>query len=101
MKVIDGDSEVEAVNNVCMLIYEVMNKWIVTKMTQDIAKENNDATNLNKNWVVRKIIIGVKKKRVELFIRAKTRVRFYKLKSKVWEKCVEEGLHATVKNKKK
>ena len=54
---------------------------------------------LNKNWVVSERIVGVKKI-IEFFIRAKTRIRFCELKSRAWDKCVEEGLHGTVKNVK-
>ena len=48
----------------------------------------------------RERIVRVKKKRVEFFIRIKTRVQFYEMKSKAWDKCVEEGLHMNVKNTK-
>ena len=77
-----------------------MNEWIDTKMAQDMLNENNDTMNRNQNWVVGERITGIKTKRVEFFIRAKTRVRFYELKSKAWDKCVEEGLHVTVKTNK-
>ena len=99
MKIKDGGSEVEGVNEACRLLNEVMNEWIDTKIVQDMLNENNDMTNRNKNWLVGKITIGFKK-RVEFFIRVNARVRFYDLKSKEWDKCVEKALHTTVKNTK-
>ena len=71
-----------------------------SKMVEDIVHEKDEAMNWNQNWVVGERIVGVKKKRVDFFIRVKTRVRFYEMKSKVWDKCVEEGMHITIKNTK-
>ena len=54
----------------------------------------------NQNWVVGERMIGIKTKRVEFFIRVKSKERLYEMKSKGWEMCREEGLHATIKNTK-
>ena len=77
-----------------------MNAWMDSKMVEDIVNEKDEVMNRNQNWVIGERIVGVKKKRVDFFIRVKTRVRFYELKSKVWNKCVEEGSHVTIKNAK-
>ena len=62
MKVKDGDSEVEGVNNEHRLANEVMNEWIDTKMVQDVVNENNDAMNHDQNRLVSKRMIDVKRK---------------------------------------
>ena len=52
MKVKDGESEVEGLNNAHRLTNEVVNEWIDLKMAQDMVNKKNDAMNLNQNWIV-------------------------------------------------
>ena len=100
LKVKEGESEDEGVNITHRVTNEVMNDWMESNVVQDIVNEKNKLMNPNQNWVACERKIGVKKKRVEFFIRVKTRVRFYKLKSSAWDECVEERSHASVKNSK-
>ena len=73
-KVKEGETEVVGVNNAHRLTNEFMNIWMDSKMVEDVVNEKDEVMNRNKNWVVDESIVGVKKKRVEFFIRVKTRV---------------------------
>ena len=81
----EGESEVVGVNNACRTTNEVMNAWTDAKMVEDIAKDKGEAMSRNKNWVVGERTVGIKTKRVELFIRLKWKEKFYEMKSKAWE----------------
>ena len=84
-KVQEGESEVVGVNNTHRLMNEVMNAWMDSKMVEDVANEKDEAITRNQNWVLGERIVGVKKKRVDFFIRVKTRVKCYEMKSKLWD----------------
>ena len=56
--------------------------------------------NINQNWGVGERIVGLKNKRVELFIRVPTTSRLYELKSSVWDKFLKEEFHVCTKNTK-
>ena len=96
----EGESEVDGINSACRIVNEVMNAWMDGYMVEDIVSENDEVMNRNQNWVVRERIIGTKTKRVEFFIRVKSKKRFYDVKSSGWEICREEGSHMSVKNAK-
>ena len=86
----EGESDVEGVNNSNRVINDAMNNCMESRMAQDIVNEKNEFMNRNQNWVVGERIIGVRKKRVEFYIRLKTTSRFYELKTSVWDECLEE-----------
>ena len=67
---------------------------------QNAVNEKNEVMNMNQNWVVGERMIGLKKKRVEFFIRVQISSRFYELKSSMWEFFLKEELHVSVKNTK-
>ena len=96
----EGENDVEKVNNSCGVKNDAMNDWMESRMAQDIANEKNDVMNRNQRLVVSERIIGVRKNRVEFSIRVKNATRFYELKSSIWEKCLEEELHMSMKNTK-
>ena len=56
--------------------------------------------NRNQNWIVGKQFVGVRKKRVQFFIRVKIRARFCELKSSAWDKFLEEGSRTNTNNTK-
>ena len=62
MKVKEGESEVEGVNDTCRVMNHVMNDWMELNMVQEIVNENNEVMNRNQNWVVDERIIGGRKK---------------------------------------
>ena len=65
-----------------------------------VIKGSNDhhkVMNSDKNWVVGERIIGEKIKRIEFFIKTQATVRFYELKSSVWDKCLRDEVHISVK----
>ena len=99
-KIKEWEIEVVGVSDACRLTNEVMNAYMDSKMVEDVANEKDEAITRNQNWVLGERIVGVKKKRVDFFIRVKTRVKCYEMKSKLWDNWVEEGLHATIKNAK-
>ena len=86
----DGESDVVGVTNSQRVINYMMNDWIETRMVQNVLSENNVVMNRDKNWVLGERIIGLKSKRVELFIRAQTVARFYGLNYSVWDKCLKQ-----------
>ena len=69
-------------------------------MVQNIVNEKYEVMNRNQKWFVGDGIIGLKKKRVEFFIRVQISSRFYELKSSMWEFFLKEELHVSVKNTK-
>ena len=77
-----------------------MNAWMKKRMVQNIINEKKEVMNRNQNWVVGEKIIGLKKKRIEFFIRAQTISRFYELKSSVWDKFLKEELCISAKTQK-
>ena len=95
-----GESEVVGVNDACRITNEVMNVWMDANVVEDIVNKKGEAMNRNQNWVVGERIIGIKTKRVEFFIRVKSKERFYEMKSRVLHVCREEGLCMSIKNAK-
>ena len=79
----EGESEVVGINNACRITNEVMSVWVDANVVDDVVNEKGEVMNKNQNWVVGKRIIGIKTKRVEFFIRVKSKERFYEMKSRV------------------
>ena len=96
----EGESELVGVNDTHRIMNEVMNAWMDDKMVEDIVNEKGEVMNRNQNWVVGERIVGIKTKKLEFFIRVKSKERFFEMKSRVWEICRDEGLHVSIKNTK-
>ena len=96
----EGENEVVGVNNAHRITNEAMNAQMDANVVEDIVNEKGEAMNRNQIWVVGERMIGVKTKRVEFFIRVKSKERFYEMKSRAWEIHREEGLRMSIKNAK-
>ena len=87
-KIKEGVSDAVEVTNQHSVTNDIMNDWINKSMVKNIVNDKDEVMNRNRNWVVGEIIIAAKNKIVKLFIRAKDVVRFYELKSSIWDKCL-------------
>ena len=72
----EGESEVVGMNNAHRITNEAMSVWMGTNVVEETVNVKGEAMSRNQNWVVGERIIGVKTKRVEFFIRVKSKERF-------------------------
>ena len=93
-------SDVLGLMNSYRVVNDIMIDWIDKRMVINIVNNHHEVMNNDKSWVVGERIIGEKIKRIEFCIKTQATVRFYELKSSVWDKCLRDEVFISLKNNK-